>query len=258
MGFNLADLIASLDVRRMGADVYEGTHYDLGHRRIFGGQLLAQGVRSLHESSGGKQIKSITQYFPRPGYVDEPVTYRVDTAHDGRTFATRAVRAQQGERTIGVMTASLHTPEAGIERTEVGPDVVPPGWARRAEIDLLPWEVRVLDDGDLRDPADASPPPSHRFWMRVPDLADHGDAAGADQQWLHQALLAHASAATAPGTVTTHSIWFHASVRMDQWLLVDQHSPTMSGGRVFSRADLWTVDGRLVASVAQESTVSDS
>lgn len=270
MGFNLADLIACLDIRRMGADVYEGGNYPLKYRRIFGGQVLAQGIRSLHESGGGKQIKSITQYFPREGDVEEPVTYRVDKAHEGRTFATSAVRAQQGERTIGVMTASLHSPEPGIERNQHAPDVVPPGWAEAVENPILPWEVRVVEGGDLSDPTPREP--TYRYWMRIPDLADYADP---EQQWVHQALLAHASEPTIIGTalfplhgvsqadaqvkftsaVTTHSIWFHADVRMDEWVLVDQQSPTMNGSRVFGRADVWNRDGRLVASVAQESMV---
>lgn len=270
MGFNLSDLVATLDVRRLGADVYEGTNYPLAYRRIFGGQVMAQGIRCLHETAGGKQVKSITQYFPREGDVDEPITYRVDKAHEGRTFATSAVRAQQGERTIGVMTASLHAPEPGLERTQCAPDVVPPGWAKAVDLSVLPWDVRVVDGGELNDPTPREA--SYRFWMRIPEL---GDVADLDQQWVHQALLAHASEPTIIGTalfpldgvsqadaqvkftsaVTTHSIWFHTDVRMDDWVLVDQQSPTMNGSRVFGRSDVWTRDGRLVASVAQESMV---
>ena len=273
MGFNLADLVATLDVQRMGADIYQGTNYPLSYRRIFGGQVLAQGIRCLHETGNGKQVKSITQYFPREGDVAEPITYRVDKAHEGRTFATSAIRAQQGERTIGVMTASLHAPEAGMERTQTAPDVVPPGWAKPVNNPILPWDVRVIDGGDLSDPSAREA--SYRYWMRIPDLADHAGLVDGDAQWLHQALLAHASEPTIIGTalfplegisqadaqvkftsaVTTHSIWFHADVRMDDWVLVDQQSPTMNGSRVFGRADFWTRDGRLVASVAQESMV---
>lgn len=270
MGFSLSDLVATLDVRQMGADVFEGSNYPLAYRRIFGGQVLAQGIRCLHESAGGKQVKSITQYFPREGDVDETITYRVDKAHDGRTFAASAVRAQQGERTIGVMTASLHSPEPGIERTLPAPDVVPPGWAEAMDNPILPWDVRVVEGGSLTDPTPREP--SYRCWMRIPDLADVADV---DQQWVHQALLAHASEPTIIGTalfplegvsqadaqvkftsaVTTHSIWFHSDIRMDDWILVDQQSPTMNGSRVFGRADVWTRDGRLVASVAQEAMV---
>lgn len=270
MGFNLSDLIGCLDVRRLGTDAYEGGNYPLTYRRIFGGQVLAQGIRCLHESGGGKQVKSITQYFPREGDVSEPITYRVEKAHEGRTFATSAVRAQQGERTIGVMTASLHSPEPGPERTQVAPDVVPPGWAEAIANPIMPWEVRVVDGGSLNDPSPREA--RYRFWMRVPDLADVADV---EQQWVHQALLAHASEPTIIGTallplpgvsqadaqvkftsaVTTHSIWFHADVRLDDWVLVDQQSPTMNGSRVFGRSDVWTRDGRLVASVAQESLV---
>ena len=270
MGFGLDELLACLELRLTGAGEYEATNYPLAYRRIFGGQLMAQGIRCLHESGNGKRVKSITQHFPREGDVEAPINYRVETAHEGRTFATSTVRARQGDRTIGLMVASLHAPEAGVERTDPGPDVLPPGQAAATALPVIPWEVRMVEGGSLTDPEQR--PARLRFWMRVPAL---GDLADADRAWVHQALLAHASEPTLIGTalfplegisqadaqarftsaVTTHSLWFHSEVRMDDWVLVDQHSPTMSGSRAFGRADVWNRAGRLVASVAQESLV---
>jgi acyl-CoA thioesterase-2 len=103
--------------------------------------------------------------------------------------------------------------------------------------------------------------------MRVP--TDNDDA------WMHQALLAHATDLTVIGTallpidgvsqadtgtriqtaVTSHSLWFHQPFRLNDWLLIDQASPVMSAGRSFGRGDVWTHDGRLVASFAQEAMV---
>ena len=55
--------------------------------------------------------------------------------------------------------------------------------------------------------------------------------------------------------VTSHSLWFHRAFRTDDWLLLRQDSPLMSGGRCFGRGDVLTTDGRLVASFAQEAMV---
>jgi acyl-CoA thioesterase-2 len=49
-----------------------------------------------------------------------------------------------------------------------------------------------------------------------------------------------------------HSLWFHRPFRADEWLLYVQDSPNMSSARGFSRGSVFTSDGVLVASVAQE------
>jgi len=272
MAFDLANLLDCFELRSTGDHAFQGDNYDLAYRRVFGGQLLGQGIRALHEVAGGKEVKSISQQFTREGNPELPVDLTVDVVNSGRTFASCIVTASQssGERTIGTMSASLHTPEEGIERTDCTLDVVPPGWAQPKASSILPWEVRVVDGVDLTDPTVR--PATYQVWMRIPDL---GEVAKLEEQWLHQALLAHASESTVIGTallplegisqadatvkftsaVTSHTMWFHAPVRMDEWVLIDQHSPLMRGGRVFGRADVWTSDGQLVASLAQESMV---
>ena len=133
------------------------------------------------------------------------------------------------------------------------------------DLGMIPWETRVVDGVDLA--AREVGPPTYQFWMRTPALPD--DPA------VHQAMLAHATDLTLIGTalrpseglsqadtmtkfhsaVTSHALWFHQDFRADDWLLVDQHSPVLAGGRAFGRGDVWTRDGALVASFAQESMV---
>ena len=52
-----------------------------------------------------------------------------------------------------------------------------------------------------------------------------------------------------------HAMWWHRPARVDEWLLYVQESPTASGGRGLSQGRIFTRDGRLVASVAQEATI---
>ncbi len=54
-----------------------------------------------------------------------------------------------------------------------------------------------------------------------------------------------------------HALWFHRPFRADDWLLYHQDSPSASGARGFSRGLIFTRDGRLVASVAQEGLIRD-
>jgi acyl-CoA thioesterase-2 len=267
MEFDLPALIRALELEPRGADTFRGQNLPLGYRRVFGGQVLAQGIAALALCVDGKQVKSLTQHFTREGDVEQPVDYRVETVQSGRTFATCIVTAAQGDRVIGTMTASLHAPEEGWEQSLPMPPIPTPEQSAPRDLRIMPWETRVVDDVDLNDPS--SRPAEYRLWMRAPDVGDD------DAPWLHQALLAHASEPTIIGTallpiagvgqsdatvrftsaVTTHTLWFHRPVRLDDWLVVDQHSPTMTGGRAFGRADVWTRDGTLVASWAQESLV---
>jgi acyl-CoA thioesterase-2 len=50
-------------------------------------------------------------------------------------------------------------------------------------------------------------------------------------------------------------MWFHAPFRADEWLLYSQDSPFSGGARGFSRGSIFSRDGRLVASVAQEGLI---
>jgi acyl-CoA thioesterase-2 len=52
-----------------------------------------------------------------------------------------------------------------------------------------------------------------------------------------------------------HALWMHRPFRADEWLLYAQDSPNMGGGRGFSRGLIFSQDGKLIASVAQEGLV---
>ncbi len=93
-----------------------------------------------------------------------------------------------------------------------------------------------------------------------------------DDPALHQAVLAYASDFALLGTAflphglsflhggvqaasLDHAMWFHRPLRADEWLLYDMDSPSASGARAFARGSLFSADGALVASVAQEGLV---
>jgi acyl-CoA thioesterase-2 len=64
--------------------------------------------------------------------------------------------------------------------------------------------------------------------------------------------LAHVSIST---NVLTHTLTFHEPFRASQWMLLAQHSPYAGRGRSYGRADVYTDDGALVASFAQENMI---
>jgi acyl-CoA thioesterase-2 len=52
-----------------------------------------------------------------------------------------------------------------------------------------------------------------------------------------------------------HALWFHRPFRADEWLLYELDSPAAAGARGFARGSVFTRDGTLVASVAQEGLI---
>jgi acyl-CoA thioesterase-2 len=54
------------------------------------------------------------------------------------------------------------------------------------------------------------------------------------------------------GASLDHAIWFHEVPDMSDWILYDTYSPWSGGARGYNRGSLWSRDGKLIASTAQE------
>ncbi len=265
MNFGLDDLVQCLTMPEVEPGVVEGDNLDIGYYRVFGGQILAQTIAAASAASPEKSVKSLQVLFPREGDTAKPMRYRVDTLQDGRTFGTTSIVATQDGKVISAATVSMHADEDGLERSDDRPEVGRPEDAPVMDVPMIPWEVRAVDGVDLADRAPG--PPDLQLWMRAPAI----DAPLS----VHQALLAHATDLTIIGTalrpfdgisqadstqtlhtaVTSHSLWFHQPFRMDDWVLVSQHSPVVAKGRAFGRGEVFDAGGRVVASFAQESMV---
>lgn len=279
MGYSVEDLLALIDLEPLEINIYRGQNRDIGSGRVFGGQVLAQALvaarRTVEED---RTAHSLHGYFILPGDLHAPIVYFVDRLRDGRSFATRRVTAIQHGRAIFNLSASFQVREEGREHQADMPDVPPPDDLPsevdlvRAHADRIPEPLRsVLTQDrpiDFRpvepmDPFSPEPrPPRRHYWLRsvgpVPD-----------PELLHQAILAYASdygllatalqphglSVRAPGLQVAsldHALWLHSAFRVDEWLLYAIDSPAAAGARGFARGSIYTQDGRLVASVAQE------
>lgn len=120
-----------------------------------------------------------------------------------------------------------------------------------------------MDPVDLFNP---TPRPPYRYiWIRAigempDDVLAHQSvlAYASDYGLLGTALLPHGISYQQPhvqAATLNHAIWFHRPFRMDEWLLYAMDSPSAAGARGFTRGSVYTRDGRLVASVAQEGLV---
>lgn len=268
MGLALSDLLTCLELDEVEAGtLWHGSNLPLDYHRVFGGQILAQAVQVLTLGSPGKQVKSLAVLFPREGDSGKPLEYRLTRHQDGRTFGTCSVVVSQEGKTVATAQASLHVPDTGIGWDAQQPAPTPgrPEDATPTDLGMVPWEVRVVDGTDLGSPDQG--PAELAFWTRAQE-------ASADVE-VNQALIAHATDLTLIGTalrpvdgvsqmdaqrrfhsaVTSHSLWFHRPFTLADWLLVTQHSPVLTGARAFGRGDVFTADGELVASFAQESMI---
>lgn len=275
----LEELVALLKLERLEQDLFRGQSQDLGWGLVFGGQVLGQALSAAGQTVGkDRYAHSLHAYFLRPGDAHQPIIYTVDRARDGSSFATRRVVAVQKGQPIFNLSASFQVAEEGFDHADAMPQVPGPD-GLESELDLwrrhaarLPPSVRSRATAErpieLRptDPVDpfAPPvrPPDHAVWMR---------AAGTlpDDPALHQCLLAYSSDFSFVTTAlrphganwvdpnmqvasVDHAMWFHRPLRMDGWLLHVMHSPSASGARGLVRGSVFSQDGRLVASTAQE------
>ncbi|MET0903935.1 MAG: acyl-CoA thioesterase domain-containing protein [Acidimicrobiales bacterium] len=264
MAFDQDALVACLELGEVEPGVVEGQNLDIGYHRVFGGQILAQVITAAAQASPDKVVKSLHILFPREGNTATPMRYRVAKLQDGRTFGTTEVVAEQDGKVISAAVLSMHAEEGGLHRSDAPPAVGPPDDAVLVDLGMVPWETRLVGGVDLGDKA--AGPPQLDWWAKTAPVGDETS--------VHQALLAHATDLTIIGTalrpfegvsqadtmitlhtaVTSHTMWFHQPFRVDDWLLLTQHSPVVANGRSFGRGDVFAGD-ELVASFAQEAMV---
>jgi acyl-CoA thioesterase-2 len=277
-----AMLVTLLDVEAIDTDLYRGSRQPGGRGRVFGGQVIAQALQAAQRSVEGKDVHSLHAYFMRPGDENYPIVYQVTRDFEGRSFATRRVVAMQQGQPILTMAASFQTPEDGLHHQSAMPDVPGPetlkserelrlGIAHQVPEKFRDFFTRRQNAIEMRPLyprswfAPEKRPPSNAAWFRVA-------AAIGDDPAVHRAALAYASdmalLATSmmphgvnwlmPEMQTAsldHALWIHEPFRADEWLLYTTDSPWAGHARGMNRGSIFTADGRLVASVAQEGLI---
>jgi acyl-CoA thioesterase II len=276
----LEDLIRVMTLERLEENLFRGQSRDIGSPQVYGGQVLGQALVAASATVAGRMAHSLHAYFLRRGDFNSPIVYEVDRAWDGKHFATRRVVAIQHGQQIFNMSASFQVPENGLDHQAQMPIVPPPESLRdqdtlyREAAAVVPPEIiRVLE---RRRPFEFRPvqppdfiraepaPPFKEVWFRAADPLPDDEALhrcllayASDFQLIDTALKPHALPLTTKMTVASidHAMWFHRSVRLDDWLLYALDSPSASGARGFARGSIFSRDGRLIASVAQEGLI---
>ncbi|MCX7522195.1 acyl-CoA thioesterase II [Microbacterium sp. STN6] len=277
----VASLLRALDLSDTGArtdeDIFTGPSQWMPQGRVFGGQVLAQSlVAAMRTTDEDRVVHSMHGYFLRAGDVEQPITFSVERIHDGRSFSARRVQAYQQGLPILSMIASFQTEDEGLEhQLDMPAGLTQPEDLPSAAEALGNVEhpvARYWADGRAFDMRHVDSPiylkvegehvPHQAVWIKAIDRLP-------DDKNLHRAALAYASdysilesifrrhgiAWSQPGLKAAsldHAMWWHRFGRVDEWMLYAQESPSSGGGRGLSLGRLYSRDGLLLASVAQE------
>lgn len=258
------DLIQMLDLRQMGDRSYLAENLPGPSPVVFGGQILAQVVASVSLTVPDKQLKSLHTVFACGGAPDRPLEIDLMVLQESCSFASLHVEVRQGDRLCAESIALFHDTEPDLVRHANKPPAV----TRASDLPARPrthswWDVRIVDNVDLCDPA-AMGPPGLNVWSRFSEIPN--------KPFASHSLLAFASdgfffaSATHPHEVGGRSVSdvsistgimgqtlnFHESFDAAEWLLLSHQSVDTGLDRSLGRADVFTEGGRLVASFTQE------
>jgi acyl-CoA thioesterase-2 len=276
----VADLLDLLTLKPLGDDRFEGPRKVDGIGRVFGGQVIAQTLVAAQSTVGDERpAHSLHAYFLRGGSEDHPLEIAVERVFDGGSFSNRRITATQQGKAVLAASVSFHKREDGPGHQAARMPDVPPPEELEAEHVLLarywdeiadsappiilrprPVEVRAVDPGALLDRRPGPPVQNVWFKVRAPlpdDPLIHRAilAYWTDMRLMATSLLPHPLAfarGDVRGASLDHALWFHAEARVDDWLLYAMESPWSGGARGLNHGRIFTRDGTLVASVAQE------
>jgi acyl-CoA thioesterase-2 len=278
---NSKELIELLDLKEIEKNVFSGESVTIGSPKVFGGQVLAQAVNAAYRTiKENRFINSLHAYFLEAGDLTIPINYHVAVMRDGGSFSTRRVTAKQNDKTIFILAASFHKTEEGFEHQSVMNKNI------KQPEELLSWEEMITKFGDflpkslkgflsIERPIDFKPvhvpnplkrenlPAKEEIWFKLKGNIPKMDLPLkhqiltyiSDYNVLNAAFNPNAKEYNFGNTQTAsldHSMWFFRDFDFDDWMLFSAESPNAYGARGLSKGNIFTRDGKLVASFAQE------
>lgn len=275
-------LIQLIKLERLSDTIFLGQNYLSPWKRVFGGQVLAQALSAATQTvSEDRLVHSLHSYFLLAGDINVPIVFEVEKIRDGGSFTTRRVVAKQNGIAIFILSASYQKKgQEGFDHMIEMPKVALPDELKTDEeiikkyekfiptsvselITSRPFEFKIAEGFDIFD--NSTKPPFRHVWFKAKQPID------APVQ-VHQQLLTYVSdynlliTATLPHiegpypfnvfmASLDHAIWFHRDFTVNDWLLYAIDSPSASNSRGFTRGNVFTKDGTLVASVTQEGLI---
>ena len=271
-------------IRDRDRDIFSWNGKNVGYKRIFGGQVMAQTLIAAYKTIDVEHFAhSYHSYFLRPGDMDKSITFTVDRIRDGKSFTTRSVKAIQEGEVIFNCSISFQKREKGLEHQIEMPDVPEPESLKseqeiREEIlkelkmkkEDMPMfikqreiEMRPVEPQNYFKPERM--PPYKNTWIKT-------DGSLPKDQVIQQAFLLYISDMGLLGAANNsvgvnfltknlqnasldHAMWFHRKLDLDGWFLYSIDSPVTRNARGFSRGSIFSRDGKLIASCTQEGLI---
>ncbi|MBA6153529.1 acyl-CoA thioesterase [Gelidibacter maritimus] len=278
---NVQDLIELLDLKEINQTQFEGLSKSVGSPNVFGGQVLAQAINAASRTITNKRVlHSMHSYFLEAGNLELPIVYNVSIVRDGGSFSVRRVTAEQNGLTIFILSASFQIIEEGYNhQIEINKSIKQPeelmSWTEILDKfgEVIPKKTKGFLEAerpvefkpvDLVNPFNKEDLPSFtNVWFKLKGNVSNLDLAtkqqiltyASDYNILAAVMNRHASKAHWGNTQTAsldHSMWYFRDFDFDDWLLYAIESPNASGARGFAQGKIFTRDGKLIASVAQE------
>jgi acyl-CoA thioesterase-2 len=275
------DLLDILILDQLSENLFEGISETVGSPNVFGGQVLAQAINAAYRTIKNERVlHSMHAYFLEAGNLKLPIHYQVNNMRDGGSFSVRRVTATQNGTVIFILSASFHKEEKGYEhQIKMNSDIIQPeelmSWSDILEQfgDMLPQKTKTFLE--IPRPVEFKPtklpnpfekkdlPPYADVWFKLNGDTTHLDLHTkqeiltyiSDYNILSVAIQPHASKAHWGNLQTAsldHSMWYFRDFDLDDWMLFSLESPSTSNARGFAKGNIFTRDGKLVASVAQE------
>ena len=278
---NSKELIALLNLKKIEKNIFSGKSVTIGSPNVFGGQVLAQAVNAAYRTiKQDRFINSLHAYFLEAGDLTIPIDYHVAEIRDGGSFSTRRVTAKQNDKTIFILAASFHKTEDGFEHQSAMNTAI------KQPEELLSWDNMATQFGDflpkslkyflsIERPIDFKPvhppnplepenlPAKEEIWFKLKGTIPKMDLPLkhqiltyiSDYNILNAAFNPNAKKHNFGNTQTAsldRSMWFFRDFDFNDWMLFSAESPSAFGARGLSKGNIYTRDGKLVASFAQE------
>ncbi|RDD46901.1 Acyl-coenzyme A thioesterase 8 [Trichoplax sp. H2] len=289
-------LLGTLDLEEIDVDIFRGNTLWCPpiSQRIYGGQVIGQALVAASKTVDEQfSPHSLHSYFLRAGDPSIPILYKVERIRNGHSYCCRNVYAiQQGLTIYSSQISFCKFEETVIEHqanmpNAPDPETLPTNEERlRRKLELetndnnrllikktlaspIPIDYRRCKQQRIdiiEYPSHQNDPPYQLLWFRGidkigPELKNlHSPIIGyaSDCKILYTATLPHANFQFTMASTLDHSMWFHLPVRADEWLLHEIQSPKLNNGRVLILGKVFTRDGQLAVSIAQEGLLRGS
>lgn len=257
--------LALTGVEDRGDVLVVGVPDETGQPQFGGTVLLLLASAACRRAPEAMRLHSIHAHFLRPVFGGVPVDVGVEVIKSGRSVSNHLLTARQDGKPVATALCSFIADSDGADYDVAG---LPPGLALPDDLppevpdddqghpDDWPWDTRWLGPSQPRP--DGTYESTHRHWFRIPRALP-------DEPAVHLALFAYATDWTGTGgrplsldgdttgmISLDHAAWFHRPSRADVWHLMDVQSLVNAGGRGTLRSVIRDIDGRIVASMAQE------